>query len=362
MTKKIKYGIIGAGSMGREHIRNIAIIEGAEVIGLSDPHNNSLQESLSLLGNDIPTFNNHNELVNANLADAYIVSSPNFTHIDILKDIIVSNKHLLIEKPLCTTTNDCKEFKDLTKNYPAIIWTAMEYRYMPPVQKMIKEIHNNTIGKLYMLSIREHRFPFLKKVNDWNRFAINSGGTLVEKCCHFFDLMRLITQSEPIKVFASGHQNVNHLDEKYEGKTPDIIDNAYVVIDFKNGARGLLDLCMFAENSEYQEELCAVGKIGKIDTGVPSHQSGISSSNLRIGLRENNEVKIEKIEVDKKILEVGHHHGSTYYEHKAFIKAIQNNLLPEVSLNDGLKAVAIGEAAELSIKEERVVLMSEFNL
>ena len=56
MTQKIKYGIIGAGSMGREHISNIAIIEEAEVVGLSDPHNNSLQESLSLLGNDIPTF------------------------------------------------------------------------------------------------------------------------------------------------------------------------------------------------------------------------------------------------------------------------------------------------------------------
>ena len=75
-----------------------------------------------------------------------------------------------------------------------------------------------------------------------------------------------------------------------------------------------------------------------------------------------NEVKQEKIVVDKTILKAGHHHGSTFYEHKAFINAIQNNLLPEVSLNDGLVAVAIGEAAELSIKENRVVLMSEFSL
>ncbi|MFM1594545.1 MAG: Gfo/Idh/MocA family oxidoreductase, partial [Woeseiaceae bacterium] len=55
-------------------------------------------------------------------------------------------------------------------------------------------------------------------------------------------------------------------------------------------------------------------------------------------------------------------HGSTYYEHQSFIKAIRDNSLPEVSLNDGLMAVAIGEAAELSIKEGRVVEMSEFNL
>ena len=90
---------------------------------------------------------------------------------------------------------------------------------MPPVSKFINEIHNNKIGILKTLTIREHRFPFLKKVNDWNRFEENTGGTLVEKCCHFFDLMRLIVQSKPLSVYASGGQDVNHLDEVYNGKS-----------------------------------------------------------------------------------------------------------------------------------------------
>ena len=137
------------------------------------------------------------DLIEANIADAFIIATPNFTHIDVLKDVMKSEAHLLIEKPLCTTVKDCQEFEKLAENYPGVIWTAMEYRYMPPVQRMIKEIHNNTIGDLKMLSISEHRFPFLHKVDDWNRFAIKTGGTLVEKCCHFFDLMRLIAQSEP---------------------------------------------------------------------------------------------------------------------------------------------------------------------
>ena len=53
-------------------------------------------------------------------------------------------------------------------------------------------MHGGRVGTLQMLSIREHRFPFLPKVGDWNRFSRNTGGTMVEKCCHFFDLMRLI--------------------------------------------------------------------------------------------------------------------------------------------------------------------------
>ena len=356
--KIIKYGIIGAGTMAREHILNISLIENAEVVALSDPHDASLNQCKDILKTKVPCFKNHQDMIKENLVDVYLISSPNFTHIEILKDVIKTKKHILVEKPLCTNTKDCLEIKKLTKDYPSLFWTAMEYRYMPPVAKFIDEIHNKTIGELKTLTIREHRFPFLKKINNWNRFEKNTGGTLVEKCCHFFDLMRLIAKSKPISVYASGAQDVNHLDEEYDGKKPDIIDNAYVIVNFENGARSLLELCMFAENSDMQEELVATGNKGKIETSVPSNESGKISSNLRIGMRDG-ETRLETIEVDKKILEAGHHHGSTYYEHLAFLNAIKNNSNPEVSLNDGLIAVAVGEAAEKSIKLKRLVKLEE---
>ena len=356
--KKIKYGIIGAGTMAREHILNISLIDNAEVVALADPHEDSLNRCKEILKTKVSCFKNHLEMIEKNIVDVYLISSPNFTHIEILKDVIKTKKHILIEKPLCTNTKDCLKIKKLTKDYPSVFWTAMEYRYMPPVSKFINEIHNNKIGDLKTLTIREHRFPFLKKVNDWNRFEENTGGTLVEKCCHFFDLMRLIIQSKPLSVYASGGQDVNHLDEVYNGKKPDIIDNAYVIVNFENGARSLLELCMFAENSDMQEELVATGNKGKIETSVPPDNSGKTSSNIRIGMRDG-KTHIENIEVDKKILEAGHHHGSTYYEHLAFLKAIENNSDPEVSLEDGLIAVAVGEAAEQSIKQGRLINLEE---
>ena len=356
--KKIKYGIIGTGTMAREHILNISLIDNAEVVALADPHEDSLNQCKEILKTKIFGFKNHLEMIEKNIVDVYLISSPNFTHLEILKDVIKTKKHILVEKPLCTNAKDCLEIKKLTKDYPSVFWTAMEYRYMPPVSKFINEIHNNKIGDLKTLTIREHRFPFLKKVNDWNRFEENTGGTLVEKCCHFFDLMRLIIQSKPLSVYASGGQDVNHLDEVYNGKKPDIIDNAYVIVNFENGARSLLELCMFAENSDMQEELVATGNKGKIETSVPSDDSGKTSSNIRIGMRDG-KTHVENIEVDKKILEAGHHHGSTYYEHLAFLKAIENNSDPEVSLEDGLIAVAVGEAAEQSIKQGRLINLEE---
>ena len=362
MNQKIKYGIIGTGLMGREHISNINLIEEAEIIAISDTSKSSLNETKSLLNNDIKIYSDYNQIFNINEIDAFIIATPNFTHNEIVKKALNTKKHILVEKPLCSKLEDCMELKKISSEYPSIIWVAMEYRYMPPIQKMLEEINKKEIGKLQMLSIREHRFPFLKKVDYWNRFQINTGGTLVEKCCHFFDLMRLITKSEAVQVYASGSQGVNHLNEEYDGKIPDIIDNAFVIVDFINGIRGSLELCMFAENSEMQEELCVIGSKGKIETGVPADASGKDSSDVRIGLRNSNEPKKEKVIVDKNILAAGQHHGSTYFQHLEFIKSIKNNLLPQVSLNDGLQAVAIGQAAELSIKENRVIKMKEFIL
>ena len=70
--------------------------------------------------------------------------------------------------------------QSMEKDYPSPIWVAMEYRYMPPISRLVDEVHSGkTLGNIISLSIREHRYPFLKKVGDWNRFNKNTGGTLV---------------------------------------------------------------------------------------------------------------------------------------------------------------------------------------
>ena len=202
-----------------------------------------------------------------------------------------------------------------------------------------------------MVFIREHRFPFLPKVGDWNRFSENTGGTLVEKCCHFFDLMNLIAGSEPVRVMASGAQDVNHLDEEYDGKVPDMIDNAYVIVDYANGARALLDLCMFAEGSRNEQELSVVGPVGKIEAFVPENF-------VRISWRDERPEEVIPIE-DDRIAYQGLHEGSSFLEHLDCHAAISDGLPPKVTLHDGMVSVAMGIAAHRSIDEGRPVLMSE---
>ncbi len=269
-VETVRYGLIGAGMMGREHIRNLALVPGATVAAVSDPDAEQRALSCEAAGG-AAAHDDHRELLDDPSLQAVVIASPNDTHKAILDDIFRLRPDLpiLVEKPVCTTEAHCEELAAKARAHKAPIWVAMEYRYMPPVAELIREVRAGTVGSLKMFAIREHRFPFLPKVGDWNRFSERTGGTLVEKCCHFFDLMRLVAGDEPARVYASGAADVNHRDERYGGRTPDIIDNAYVIVDFRSGARALLDLCMFAEGSYWQEELSAAGSAGKVEAFVP---------------------------------------------------------------------------------------------
>ena len=82
MNKTIKYGIIGAGVMGQEHIHNINIIDNAEVVAVCDTNETSNDQARSLIKGSANFYNNIEDLISNNIADAYIIATPNFSHID----------------------------------------------------------------------------------------------------------------------------------------------------------------------------------------------------------------------------------------------------------------------------------------
>ncbi|MDA8356335.1 MAG: Gfo/Idh/MocA family oxidoreductase [Actinomycetota bacterium] len=356
-TGVIRYGIIGTGMMGLEHFRNLGAVDGVEVTAMADPDEGSRQSARStaeMAGRPVPEmFSDHRELLASGLCDAVVVASPNMTHAAVLLDVLAAGIHVLVEKPLCTTVADCEKVVAAAEDFGGVAWVGLEYRYIPPVAALIDRVRDGVVGDLRMMAIREHRYPFLPKVGNWNRFNRNTGGTLVEKCCHFFDLMNLVIGRDPVRVMASGAQDVNHLDERYTGEMPDIIDNAMVIVEYEGSARASLDLCMFAEASRNQEELSVVGDLGKVEAFVPS---GI----VRTGQRARGPWGVtEEVPTDDRIQHEGFHHGSSYLEHLDFLSAIRSGTPAQVSLADGLLSVAVGAAAQQSIAEHRAVEMSE---
>jgi len=378
MAPAIRYGIIGCGSMGREHIENIQalnpVVGGTAVTAIADPHGPSRDAAVALCARSPQVFEDYRELLGSGLVDAAVIATPNFTHVDVMRDALATPLHILVEKPLVTRIADGIELVERERlrghqGTAGIVWVAQEYRYMPPVAELVRMAHDGAVGRVHQVAIREHREPFYPKIGDWNRFTVNTGGTLVEKCCHYFNLMDLILKERPLRVFASGGQRVNHLDERYDGpagqRVPDILDSAYVIVEYPSGARAMLDLCMFAENSIDNEHIVVVGDAGKLESLLPS-------LTLRYGRRADwgtrtvwgetsgtgRGVSVRRV-WDTNIKYAGQHFGASYIEHLKFAQAIREGHPAEIPLEEGLRAVATGLAAHRSIDEGRVIAMNE---
>ncbi len=190
MTKSVKYALLGCGMMGLEHVKNIALIEGAQVVAVVEPNLEMRERAKQLLA-DVSFYDDLAALIKHPQLDAIVVVTPNYQHAEQLLYILQhSDLAVLIEKPIVTDVAQIAAIKQAADAHSAPIWVAMEYRYMPVINQFRQSVAAAEIGPVKMLTICEHRFPFLYKVGDWNRFNQNTGGTLVEKCCHFFDLMR----------------------------------------------------------------------------------------------------------------------------------------------------------------------------
>ncbi|NVO25716.1 Gfo/Idh/MocA family oxidoreductase [Donghicola sp. B5-SW-15] len=358
----ITYGVIGCGMMGQEHLRNIALLDGTRVGAIYEP-DAEMQARARQFAPEAVFVDSIDALLDLPQIDCLLIASPNFRHFEQLQQIAAKRPlPVLVEKPLFTDPDHAAAMDAFAASYPAPVWVAMEYRYMPPVAKLLEEAEVVT-GGIKMLTIREHRFPFLDKVGAWNRFNRYTGGTFVEKCCHFFDLMRLALESDPVRVMAMGGQAANHTDELYEGEAPDIFDHGYVMVEFASGARAMLELCMFAEGSRYQEEISAVGPKGKIEALVPGpgrfwpeHLGEPPVPQVIVSPRDPKGPEVREIPVDPALLEAGDHNGSTFYQHRGFLELVRGErTVPEVSVQDGKWAVLMGLAAQRSMVEGRVV-------
>jgi predicted dehydrogenase len=369
VSETIGYGIIGCGMMGGEHILDLNHLDGARVVALADPVASSIEWGLACVEAGLggaaaraatSVYGDHRDLLADPAVEVVVITTPNHTHAAVLADALATDKHVLIEKPLCTTVEECMAARDAASRRDAITWMGLQYRYMPTPAVMLETLATGVCGTTRMVSIREHRNPFLVKVGNWNRFTRNTGGTLVEKCCHFFDLMHLVAGARPVRVMASGGQDVNHLDEVYEidgrEEPADILDNAFVIVEYANGVRGALDLCMFAEGGRFEQEITITGDAAKLEATVPGEV-------VWLGQRAAGAAVVElPAPMDPRVPSAELHQGASYMEHVALAAAIREGRPAAVTLTEGMWAVATGAAAHRSIDERRPVDLAEFGL
>ena len=358
--------IIGTGTIGQEHMYVATLLGRARVHGIYD----SQVQSMDSAEKNFKDYSDQSLIRYADLAsacsdpevDALMICTPNYTHADVLKVAMRSGKPIFLEKPMATTLVDADAIVKANDAYPSFIQIGLQYRYKAQYIEAFHEVQQRTsVGVVKTITMSEYRPPFLDKVGQWNKFNQYSGGTLVEKCCHYFDLINLLADAMPVRVYASGGQAVNFLDFQKDGVPADIDDHAFVIIDYTNGVRANFTLNMFCH--DFTEELVVTGDRGRLVANelFNVHQQQPSKATIVLEKGEWGASKQTDVTYAREIEKSGHH-GATYYEHEAFVDQLDGKACESATPVQGLWSMIVASAAQHSIKTQQAVDIRAFML
>jgi predicted dehydrogenase len=369
---KTKLAIIGTGTIGQEHMRVAKLLGRAAIHGVYDQSALSVDVALAnfaaldtgsaLSKASAPkVYQSLDEACQDPAIDALMVCTPNFTHFDIIKAAMASGKPIFLEKPIATTLADAAAIVELARGYSSFIQLGLQYRYKAQYVEALHEINaRGSLGVTQTISMSEYRPPFLDKVGQWNKFNALSGGTLVEKCCHYFDLINLIAEARPTRVYASAGRSGVFDGVIRDQVVSDIDDNAFVVIDYANGVRANFALNMNAP--DFTEELCVVGDRGRLTTceRFQQHHGQQAGATVNVQLGEQGASR-ETTLAYASAIEASGHHGATYYEHAAFLDRIEARAAGAVETSaaatpeQGLWSMLVASAAQESSRTGEAV-------
>lgn len=357
--KRIKTGFIGVGGRGRGNAGNIyKLNEQFEIAAVADTSRESIEEFKKMeCAKDVPVYEDYKEMLEKEDIDALIISTPNYLHAQVAVYCIEKGFPVLLEKPMAITIADCREIIRKAEENNVVLQIGMELNYNLLIDELSRKLAEGVIGQLRMLWFEEFRGPFGEKINDWIIQKRYSGGTFVEKNCHHFDLFNRFASSSPVRVFASASHDIVHKKDngfwehlKSENAVQDVIDNGFVTVEYENGVKASLILCMFNPYKGHRFNL--IGSKGSLEASM----SELTYIQRNI---ENPSYTVNKVRVPEEKNLRGHGGGSEYGQFIAFYQEITENKKVEVTGQKGLMAVAVGLAAEKSAEEKRAVEIEE---
>jgi predicted dehydrogenase len=348
---KLRLGFIGLGAMGLSHIKAIQRLcsDKAEITALCGATDANF-EAASQVAPTATRFKQASELIHSRL-DAIFVSTPNFTHAKLAQEILAAGKHLFLEKPCGITPEECLHVLDLANRSDRVLMLGHELRYSPFFQKIKVLVEGGEIGKPQMVWTREFRGPFQKKSGDWIQDERLSGGCLVDKNCHHFDLMNWWVGARPSRVSAFGGCAVNRVIEGVH----QVNDHATVSYEYENGVCGTLQLCMFALDFPSEDlEMGIIGDAGMLVTRI----SRIEILQWKRGTNQKEPI----------VHRVNARHGEGWGNHlgfdeihEEFVKCILEKRKPLTSVENCIDGTLLSIAAERAIKSGQVVSVDTRN-
>ncbi len=188
----MKVGVIGAGSMGRNHARIYSEMPGVDLVGIADPDEDAGREVARRCG--CKHFPDHRDFIKQESLDAVSVCVPTSMHYKVAKDVIGSGVNLLIEKPITKNLKHAEEIVSMAKKAGVKLAVGHIERFNPAVQRLKKLIDDGKLGDITsILARRVGLFP--PRIKDAN--------VIIDIAVHDIDVFNYLTGKDPVKISAS---------------------------------------------------------------------------------------------------------------------------------------------------------------
>ncbi len=334
MSRALRIGIAGVGMIARQmHLPNLIGLADAEVVALWSRSPDSLEGGAAIVGNprpalyqDYPAFLGHPGL------DAVIVTAPDHLHEAMFAAAVEAGKHTYVEKPLAITEEGNLRVRDLAEATDLVTMVGLQNRYAPLYVRAATLLMEGAIGPLRMLWVKEYRIPFLPKRGGWILSRASTGGSLLVKCIHFFDLFNWYAGAPAQRVVATGAGGVVPGQET--------LDHAWVLVDYASGVRACLGMVLFAPRGE-RVDVELIGERGRIALNVEDQTLTLETE--------------AGLDVWQATPAGDHFHPGSRLAVEDFVRCCLTGGQPRATVQIGVEAALIALAAEQSVAEERPI-------
>ena len=330
MKKPINVGVVGCGYWGPNLIRNFRSIPDCNLKVMCDVDQARLAH-LGLLYPEVTRETAFERLVANPELNAIVVATSVRHHFSMAKACLLAGKHVLIEKPMATSTAECEELISLAARQGLVLMVGHTFLYSEPVRKIKEIVDNHDIGELRYISARRLNLGLFQK-------DINVAWDLAP---HDISIILYIMQESPHSVNCRGGAHITH---------------------------GIEDVtCM---SLHFSKERSAIIHSSWHDPRKVREMTIVGSKRMIVydDIAGAEKIKIHDVRVERPphydtfaAFHYAYHYGDTYSpyikqdeplktECQHFIDCIKDGRVPLTSGNSGLEVVRILEASSLSLK------------
>jgi predicted dehydrogenase len=274
--------------------------------------------------------------------DAVSICTPNFLHCEQTVAAAKHGKHVLVEKPMAVTIEECDKMIEACEKANVKLMVGANPRFDPQNQQIKEIFDKGTIGKI--LQIKYHAayggpFVFWPAVSDWFFDKVKVGGGCIQDFgTHIIDLFRWLTR-DVSSVFAIG----GTLQKNIEAE-----DNAVLLLTFKHGGIGEIDISWAYDGWNMSSEI--IGSEGAIFVREPPSPVSIYTYNPNLELPEG-------MMQPRSVLNVKQMMASQKAKIQHFIVSVAEDKKPLVNGRDGKAALEVVIAAYESMKTGKRILL-----